>query len=140
MNATCPWEPPQMRDVDSPGFQPSFQAFSNSAQEELSGRRQKEGEADQVSENPRGEEKGTPQQDGKPVQECTPGKPAVSQLSPDLPEGSKPLQTSQSRPGDTREYHQSDGRPNTHPLADLNQDEQLQERDPDKEEEKPAEQ
>ncbi len=139
-DVTGPREPRQVGDPDSPGFQPSFQALPNTPQKDLPGRRKEEGESDQVRENSRGEEEGPPQQNGKAIQERASGESAKGQITLDLPKGTEPLQPSQSRPGNTREHHQPDGRPNTYQLADLNQDEQLQERDPDKEEEEAAEQ
>ena len=135
-----PREPCQMGDANSTGLQPSFQALSNTPQKDLPGRREEEGESHQVREDSRSEEESPPQQDGESVQERAPGKSALGQRTPDFPEGPEPLQTSQSRPGNPCEHHEPDGGPNTHQPADLNQDVQLQERDPDKEEEKATEQ
>ena len=130
----------QVSDADSPRFQPSFQTLPNAAHEELASRGEEEGEADRIGQDPRSEEKEAPQQDDKPFQEGIPWKPAPGQLSSDLPEGSKPLKTGQGSPSKTGEHHQPDRGPDTHPLADLYQDEQLQEGNPHKKEEKPAEQ
>ena len=62
----------------------------------------------------------------------------MGQLSTDLPDRPEPLQASQGCSGDTRDDHQADGGPKPHPSAHLDQDEQLQERNPDKEQEKAA--
>ena len=82
------WKAPHFGDADSPRPQPSLKTLPDSAQEKFPGWGKEERKAHHVCEDPWREEEGASQEDGKPIEEGAPRKSTLSQLAPDLPNGS----------------------------------------------------
>lgn len=127
-------ESAEVHHLNGTGSDASLHALPDSSQEEFSSGRQEKGKSYQVRQNSGGEEEGASQEDGQAVKESRAGKLAAGQLPLNPPEGPQTFKASQGGPGEAGEDHQADGGPEAHDPAHLDQDEELQERYPHKEE------
>ena len=101
--------------------------------------REQQAEADQVGEDPRRKEEGTPRKHGHPIHDGLRRNAPIRKVLLQLPQGPEPLLAGQPGTRDPRKDHQADGRPKSDQLAHLNQKRQFHEGNDDKKEGEPPE-
>lgn len=121
-------------DLDRPSLEPALDSTTNAALDPTPRERKEQGEARKIREDPWGQQEGSADKNGYPVEKRLTREFARRDLGLELVQDPQPLRPGEHRARDSRKHHQSQSRPKPDHLPELDEQDQLDQWDDDEEE------